>query len=316
MTASNTLTEAFATPAAAVSASRPHAAVAAIVVHYRGLDDTLACVASLREHAPAATVFVIDNASPDGSGRELARRVGGDPGVEVLAMAQNLGFGGGCNRGIDAALARVPGLAHVLLLNPDARLHAGTLAGLLATASRHPDAGIVGCRIVDERGCLWFGHGRFPRWTLSRFHCKPPAGTEHATGFVSGALMLLDAGLLRAGLRFDERFFLYGEDADLCRRVQQQGRSLWVTQAVTATHRGGGSQRGERVLGELTAAQLYWMTRSKVLLAARHLRPQERIVFAFVAAVLKPLAGLLRFRRAGFLRPYFAGLWAGWRELR
>jgi GT2 family glycosyltransferase len=300
--------EAEVAPAAAPRAT----ACAVVVVHYRGLHDTLGCVHSIRETAPGTQVLVVDNDSPDGSGEELARRFADGADVRVVRAGRNLGFGAGCNLGIDRLLADSPALEHVLLLNPDARLHPGALQAMRACAQRHPKAGIVGCRIVQDDGRIWFANGRFPRVSLSRFHCAPPPGaTEFETAFVTGCCMLLDAAMLRSGVRFDPSFFLYGEDADLCRRVQQRGRSLWITQAATVVHTGGGSQPGDRVLGELNAERLFWLTRAKVLLARKHYRPPRRLGFWFVALLAKPVAALLRGHGVRWIGPYCRGLWAG-----
>ncbi|MGE3175176.1 MAG: glycosyltransferase family 2 protein [Planctomycetota bacterium] len=288
------------------------ARVVAVLVHYRCADDTLGCIASIQEHAPGTPVLVVDNAAADGSGAALAQRCAGFAQVTVLHARTNRGFGAGCNGGIDRAVARFPELEHVLLLNPDARLRPGALQQLRNCARNHPRAGVVGCRIVEPDGDVWFANGRFPRFSLSRFHTRPPGGaTEFETGFVTGCCMLIDAGMLRRGLRFDPSFFLYGEDADLCRRVQQRGRSLWVTQAATVEHRGGGSQPGPRVLDELSAERLYWLTRAKVLLARKHYEPWRRAVFLLVAALVKPLAAVLTGRGVRWLPAYARGLWAG-----
>ncbi|GAB4157410.1 MAG: glycosyltransferase family 2 protein [Planctomycetota bacterium] len=285
----------------------------AVVVHYRGARDTILCVRSLLDHAPGVAILVVDNASPDGSGARVAREFEREPLVSIVRSPANGGFGAGANLGIERALAATRDLFAVLLLNPDARVLPGAVENMLDVAKRHERAGIVGCRIrrADARGD-WFQNGRFPRFSLSRFHCQPPRGRiEFQAEFVSGCAMLLMADLLRAGLRFHEPFFLYGEDADLCRQVVARGREIWVTLRAVVTHEGGGSQRGEEVLPDTTAAQLYWQTRAKVLLAARQLRPLQRATFLFAAAVLKPLAGVLLFRRISFLRPYFSGLRAG-----
>ena len=128
--------------------------------------------------------------------------------------------------------------------------------------------------------------------------------------------MLLRGDLLRQGLRFDERYFLYCEDADLCAQVRQHGGELWITRAARALHRAGGSQPGERVLGELTADRLYWLTRSKVLFASRHLTRLQRFGFHAFAYLAKPLLGLVLARSSKFLGPYLRGLRDGRRIAR
>lgn len=292
------------------------ATTAAVVVHWRGANDTMRCVASIRSHAPDTPVFVVDNASMDDSAPVLAQAWRDDPWIRFERTDHNGGFGAGANAGITAALVAVPGLQQLLLLNPDAVLTPGAMIAMLATARRHPAAGIVGCRILDGSGQrVWFANGRIPRWTLSGFHITaPPGRQEHPAGFITGCVMLLDAALLRTGLRFDEGFFLYGEDADLCARVVAAGRELWITQLATVLHRGGGSHDGAAVLPGQTATQLYWLTRSKVRFARRHLTTLQRAWFWCAALLLKPLAGLACGHGTAFVRPYLQGLRDGYRD--
>ncbi|MBL9076923.1 MAG: glycosyltransferase family 2 protein [Planctomycetes bacterium] len=289
----------------------PAIAHVAVVVHYRFAAPTQRCIDSLLTQSPPLEVLVVDNGSPDGSGAELARSNAGRERVHVVHNRDNRGFGAGCNRGFDEALRRWPGLQYVLLLNPDAELAAGALAELLATARRHPGAAVVGCRIDDDQGRPWFQNGRVPRWTLRGFHCRAPAATEFATEFVTGACMLLRAPVLRAGLRFDERYFLYCEDADLCCQVRALGHELWITHAARVRHTGGGSQPGTPVLGELNADRVYWLARAKVLFARYRLGPLQRAAFFALAFVGKPLAALLTQRGLRWVRPYFRGLCSG-----
>ena len=301
------------TPAAPANDAR----CVAVVVHYRDAAATLRCIGSLRCQSPRPTIVLVDNASPDGSGDHLATALAGERGLRLLRSPHNGGFGAGCNLGIDHALREWPDLDHVLLLNPDAELAPNGLAELFATACRHPLCGIVGCRIDDATGRLWFGNGRRPGCTLSGMHVPPPTGAEeHPAGFVSGACMLIAADLLRRGLRFDETYFLYCEDVDLCAEVEARGRELWVTQRTHVRHVGGGSQPGDPVLGELTADRLYWLTRAKVLLAHRRLGRLRRCAFLAIAALVKPLIGLLVTRSTRFLGPYLRGLRDGWRAAR
>ena len=273
----------------------------------------MGCIASIRQHAaPDTHVVLVDNASPDPSGAELARRYQEVEGITVIRTRHNRGFGAGCNAGIQHALSTLTDLEHVLLLNPDARLRPGALGALRSCARHHPRAAIVGCRIVDRRGELWFANGRLPRWTLSEPHVPPPGNkTEHPSEFVSGCCMLIDAAMLRRGVRFDESFFLYGEDADLCYRVLQRGRSIWITQAATVEHRGGGSQPGRPVLGELSAGRVYWMTRAKMRLASKHFGYARRLCLLANALVVKPAQTLFGSRGLRWVGPYYRGLAAG-----
>ena len=289
---------------------------AAVIVHWRDARDTERCVRSLRADAPGMTVVVVDNGSDDGSGAAVGRALADLTDVEVLRVAQNRGFGAGCNLGFECVLRDARRFERVLLVNPDAIVEAGAVAALVDVAERHPDAGIVGGNVLSIDGeRILFESGRFRPRTLGRCQVRAPAGArEHEVSFVTGALMLIDAGLLRAGLRFDERYFLYVEDLDLCCQVRARGRSLWVTRAARIRHRDGGSQAGEPpVLGSMRARQLEHLARGKVILARKWLTRPQRLSFYALAFVLRPLGGLWLARGVGFLAPYFRGLFAGLR---
>ncbi|MCA8948680.1 MAG: glycosyltransferase family 2 protein, partial [Planctomycetes bacterium] len=231
----------------------------------------------------------------------------------------NGGFGAGCNAGFAVALANAGAVRHVLLINPDARATAGMVDRLCAAAAAHPDAGIVGGTILAADGrTVQFANGRHRPWTLSRLHCAAPSReAAFATTFVTGALMLVDAGMLRAGLRFDERFFLYVEDLDLCCEVRDRGRTLWIEPRAIALHRGGAcAATAPAVLGTATADQVYWLARSKVLFAGKRANAWQRRWLLLLAAVVKPIAGLLIAPNGRFLTAHWRGLRDGLRTLR
>ena len=287
----------------------------AVVVHWTDAPATLACVRSLHEDAPGLLVIVVDNASVDGSGGEVAERFARAKGVEVLRSSQNDGFGAGCNRGIRRALETRPDLEQVLLVNPDAIVERGCIAALRGLALRS-GAGVVGGRVLDATGeRVLFENGRFRPWTLGRSHVPAPQGvTEFRTSFVTGALMLIDGDLLRDGLHFDETFFLYVEDLDLCREVVARGRELWITTAARVRHREGGSQTEDPpVLGGMRARQLEHIARGKVYFARKRLPFLQRTCFLLTAFVLRPIAGVFVARNLRFLRPWLRGAVAGLR---
>ncbi len=298
------------------TAEAPSRACVAVIVHWTDAEATLASVAALRSGTVVPSLVVVDNAAEDGSGQVLSDRLLGIDGVDVLRAASNGGFGAGCNLGIERALLRHPGLAHVVLVNPDAVVAPDCIEALLDAARRHPDAGIVGGRVLDPTGTgVLYENGRFRPWTLGRSHAPAPRGRdEFETGFVTGALMLVDGALLRGGLRFDPTYFLYVEDLDFCREVVARGRRLWVTTRAACRHAEGGSQRDDPpLLGPMRARQLEQLTRGKVYFARKRLRWPQRFVFFAVALLLRPIAGVLVARRLRVLGPYFRGVRAGLR---
>lgn len=161
---------------------------------------------------------------------------------------------------------------------------------------------------MDGQSVL-FENGRIRRYSLTRSHVQAPPGTgDVPTEFITGACMLLAADLLRSGLRFDEGYFLYVEDMDLCCAIAARGRTLWVARGATVRHEDGGTQPEPAVLGHMRARQLTWLTAGKVRFARKWLTPWQRACFFLVATVIKPIAGVLAARSTAFLRPYFAGL--------
>ncbi len=297
----------------AVDADARAAGCCAVVVNYRTPDLATTCVDSLRADGDLRVVLV-DNGSADGSAEQLRAAAASRPWLTVLEEPTNEGFGAGCNRGIEHALRQDPDLDLLLLVNSDAVLQPGSIAALRASAAAHPEAGIIGGRVLSADGArVLFENGVLRPYTLARSHAKAPAGErDFETEFVTGALMCIDAQLLRDGLRFDERYFLYVEDLDLCREVRRRGRSLRVTLDAAVRHEDGGSQQDQVAdAAGMRPDQLFYITRNKVRFARRWLRWPQRLVFYAVAGVAKPLVGVLRFRSLAFLRHYYAGLAAG-----
>lgn len=183
----------------------------------------------LRAVPAGVAVVVVDNASPDGT---IAAARATRPDAVVLRNATNLGFGAGCNRGLDAVRTEF-----ALLANPDARLTAEAVRGLVAAAEAFPEVRLVAPLILDAQG------GPVRSWDASQLRRRRMArgrrGEPWPEGpfcadFASGACLLLRPA---GGLRFDERFFLFYEDDDLCLRAG----GVLVVPALGVAHAGGGS---------------------------------------------------------------------------
>lgn len=244
--------------------------VHAVVVAYRSAATLRGCVAPLAA-IPGVGVTVVDNASPD----DTAAAVAGLP-VELIRAPRNGGFSYGCNLG--AAGATAP---YLLFLNPDARIDAAALEALVAVAREDPATGLVGPRIVDDDGSLAYSLRRFPRLRstyaqalfLHRVRPSAPwtdelvrdaaAYTRPATAeWLSGACMLVRRTAFEAIGGFDERFFLYCEDTDLCLRLGQAGHPVRFEPRAEVHHVGGASAGA----GETQAIA----ARSRVLYARKH----------------------------------------------
>ena len=182
-------------------------------------------------------VIVVDNGSDDDCARQTPTHL---PQARVLALPHNLGFGTANNR----ALAQVQ-TPFTLLLNPDCEISIQAVQQLLRTAAQWPDAAMVAPQLLQANGQPEVNY----RWPSLLWKSIGPAVTEGpaCVGFICGAAMLLRMSAFD-GHFFDERFFLYYEDDDLCTRLFNQRQAMLIDPAATAIHRSRGSVRGRSPL--------------------------------------------------------------------
>ena len=240
-----------------------------IVVSYNTRDLTLACLDTLfaNTHRTRMRVVVLDNASADGSAEAVRTRF---PQVECVASPENLGFARANNQ--VAATADTPWL---LLLNPDTETHPHAIDNLLAFAKAHPNAGIVGGRTVFPDGSLnpascWRRIGvwslltqitglsrRFPNSGL--FNHEGIGGwrrdSVREVDIVVGCFLMISTALWRRLGGFDLRYFMYGEDADLCLRARALGFHPTITPDAEIMHLVGAStaKRADKVVAVMKA---------------------------------------------------------------
>jgi N-acetylglucosaminyl-diphospho-decaprenol L-rhamnosyltransferase len=225
---------------------------------------------------------VVDNASSDGSAAKVKQFVAN---VKLLSNQENVGFARGVNQGLAATSA-----PYVLIMNPDCRLMAGAIAALRAVLDGHPQCAIAGPRVLNSDGSVQGSArgdpnmmtGLFGRTTLLR-KVAPflsigrrnivvddaiRSGQQSVeVDWVSGACMLATRDALHAANGFDERFFLYWEDADLCRRLRAKGYHVRYVPGASAIHRVGQSSRTVR------ASAIRAFHRSAYLYYATHVAP-------------------------------------------
>ncbi len=204
-----------------------------IVLNWNGWRDTLACVVSLQQlDYPNFGLMVIDNDSSDASPLHIAAH---RPPVELMMSGANLGFGGGCNIGIQRALAR--GADYVWLINSDATVDPAALSALVDTAESSARIGAVGSVLFDagsvDRLQLW-GGGNVQLWSGRTHHQRAPAALDYVSG---ASLLLRREALLQVGVFDDKLFFMYWEDTDLGFRLRQAGWQLAVAQASHVWHK-------------------------------------------------------------------------------
>lgn len=230
--------------------SAPSARVATVVVNRDAGDALLDCVASLRA-AGASEVVVVDNASSDGS---LERLAAADQAVVLVPTGRNLGYGRAANAGVARTHAE-----YVLVCNPDLVVDPGALRGLAAALDAEPDCAVAGPRLDNPDGSRYPSARAFPsltvaaghalvglvapknRWTRRyRMEGEIAAGSSQAeVDWVSGACLLARRSAFSSIGGFDEGYFMYAEDIDLCWRIHRAGWRVLYVPAATAVHAQG-----------------------------------------------------------------------------
>ena len=182
-------------------------------------------------------IVVVNNSPADRAVHRLSFSSSSSGKVTVIDAPANDGFGAGCNIGLRWIYARSP-QALVWLINPDAALIPGAVANVRQWLSEAPNTAILGTPILDSEGKLWFGFGRFNRFTGSvTSHVSIRArGGLVSTRWVSGCSMILNLAEMGHCPQFDETYFLYYEDCDLCERYFQAGYDIALTPAPLVIH--------------------------------------------------------------------------------
>jgi hypothetical protein len=248
-----------------------------IVISYNTRDLTLTCLETLyadRMQTRFHTV-VLDNASSDGSAEAIAERF---PQVELIASDENLGFARANN--VVAAEATTEWL---LLLNPDTEVHAGAVDTLLAFSKAHPEAGITGGRTVFPDGSLniascWM---RITPWSVFCMATGLTAAFRDSALFnpegmgswqrdsvrevdvVVGCFLMIPRALWQDLGGFNLKYFMYGEEADLCLRARAKGYRPMITPEAEIMHLVGAST------GK-TGDKLMMLAKSRVTLIRDH----------------------------------------------
>jgi N-acetylglucosaminyl-diphospho-decaprenol L-rhamnosyltransferase len=220
-------------------------------------------------------VIVVDNASPEPSLPSVA-----DLPVETVQLDRNRGFGSGCNAGWRRGSA-----PFVLFLNPDARIDRESLDALIGAFGA--SVGIVGPRILAEDGSLEFSRRRYPRlqstFAQALFLHRLFPGAEWVDEVVrdraayenagtadrlSGACLLVRREVLESLDGFDEGFFMYCEDKDLCLRSSLAGWDVRYEPGALVVHAGGASAPRAGLLPVLAASRLRYATKHRSAVSA------------------------------------------------
>jgi N-acetylglucosaminyl-diphospho-decaprenol L-rhamnosyltransferase len=272
-------------------ATPPSLGVVIVAWNVRAL--LLRCLATIRADAPGDTarVVVVDNASADDTVAAVREAF---PDVAVIANTDNRGFTRANNQGL-AALGVSDGTGGgsgddpggppdaVLVLNPDTEVRPGALATLLDHLAAHPRCACVGPRLIYADGSIQSSRRRLPTLATGLFESTPvewhrpgnrfarayrmddvPVDGPQRVDAVTGAAMLLRTAALRQVGGFDEGFFMYAEELDLCRRLGTAGWEVWFDPRAVVVHHEGKSSE------QVAAARHAHFMRSRVRYFRKH----------------------------------------------
>ncbi|MEZ5218804.1 MAG: glycosyltransferase family 2 protein [Ilumatobacteraceae bacterium] len=253
--------------------------IAIVIVSYNTRDMTLCCLESIDADRGDldVQVIVVDNDSADGSSEAIKAQF---PKVTVIDSGANLGFA----RAVNLAVAQTDPGVDVLLLNPDAVLHPGTIRALAEAARTHPERGLFGGRVLfpdgtvntttaRRRPTLWalVCHASMLTTVLPRFRATAPSAyaswdrtTDREVEVLSGALLYITRAAWDQLGGFGDHYFLYGEDSDLCQRATKLGYQPWFVAAAEISHAQGSSSKdsARKIIlmrtGECTMLHDHW----------------------------------------------------------
>ncbi|MCP4542324.1 MAG: glycosyltransferase family 2 protein [Chloroflexi bacterium] len=227
-----------------------------VIVSWNVCDLLQRCLHSILDSplSISSQVIVVDNASIDGSVEMVRAKF---PNVHIIANTENRGFPSGNNQGINAAQGR-----YVFLLNPDAEVVGDALATMVDFADAHQDVGVVGPQLLNSDGSIQPSRRRLPTLATAFFestwlqpyaprrlldhyyaHDQPDDAIQDVDWVKGAALMARREGIEQVGL-IDERFFMYSEELDWCRRFRDADwRVVYLPTAQVIHHEGKSSEQ-------------------------------------------------------------------------
>jgi GT2 family glycosyltransferase len=231
-----------------------------IFVNWNSLNYLRECVPSIYQHTTDLTfeIIVVDNASPEGHIEELQQEF---PGIRVIKSDINLGFAGANNLGFRHATG-----TNVLFLNPDTRLTGPSIRIMLDQLTSLPDAGIVGCKLLNKDLSIQLSsiqtfptilnqlldievlQVKWPKcylWNIAPLFSNDPKPT--VVEVISGACMLMSSKVFKQAGMFSEEYFMYAEDLDLCYKVTRLGLRNYYVGQTEIIHYGGASSSQTKI---------------------------------------------------------------------
>lgn len=259
-----------------------------VIVNYRSAGLTVDCLASLEDEVrrrPGTLVVVVENDSGPEQAEQIRRAIdrrGWGGWARLVEAARNGGFAAGNNVAIRPALAWYRPPAFFWLLNPDTVVRPGALDALRRCFDEHPEAGLAGSRLEFPDGTPQFSTFPFPsvlgefegglrfapvtRRLLHRSITQPIPNEPRRVDWVAGASLMIRREVFEAVGLLDERYFMYYEEVDFCRRAASAGWPCWYDPASRVVHLVGQSSDVTSAAGATRRRPAYWFEARKLYL--------------------------------------------------
>lgn len=263
-----------------------HLSVAIIIVHWKGIDLTKACLRSLQHISyPNYRIFLVDNGSSDRDGIDLQREF---PEIGTILSEKNLGFTGGNNLGMAQALEQ--GFDSILLLNNDTEVEADFLDKLVDAFAQQPKLGVAQALIFfnADRESVWSAGGSFVEALgISKTIGYGERKTElnlaksRQLDWATGCCMLIRAEALREVGLLRDVFFAYFEDVDISLRIREKGWKIGLVHDAIIYHTVASSSKSTSTEGTLSPTVIYLTARNQLFQIKLHVHGFLRKMSAF-----------------------------------
>ena len=264
------------------------AELSVILVSYNDRLHLEECLSSLEESCREIEIeiVVVDNKSTDGSPDLVKTQF---PGVRLLENTDNVGFARACNQGISQSTG-----PFILFLNTDAVVNSGALNLIIGEIRNNPQTGAVGPALKTGEGSFQVSFGKrvdfffafIQKAVLNRFHARNlrSDGKRRSVGWLSAACLLVRREALKAAGFFDENYFLYFEDIDLCTRIKEMGWELIFLPQARMVHLGGAATSSAKTLSRYhyRKSQIYFYRKHNSAFSLFLLRMYLGLIFTFM----------------------------------
>lgn len=217
-----------------------------IIINYKSEKYLQKCLSSIKEKILGVSyeIIVVNNDTKNVETHRNASLQGGN--IKIINTGKNIGFGAGCNVGAKSAQGEI-----LCFLNPDTEILSDNIGDILNKFQNDEKLGVIGPRLLTDKGkTQWwcagkdFSLGQLFKNNFGRIESKKiwESEKEVMSDWVSGAALFMKRDVFEKIKGFDERFFMYAEDMDLCRRTRNAGHKVLYCPQFVILHKGGKSR--------------------------------------------------------------------------